>query len=56
MFGNLFKSKTEKEKLIEKRNELLKQAYMLSKTDRVASDRKTAEAEELVAKIDLAEG
>jgi|TARA_B110000879_G_scaffold109089_1_gene146384 hypothetical protein len=56
MFGNLFKSKTEKEKLIEKRNDLLKQAYMLSKTDRIASDRKTAEAEELVAKIDLAKG
>ncbi len=55
MFGNLFKSKTEKEKLIEKRNELLKQAYMLSKTDRIASDRKTAEAEALILEIDKAQ-
>jgi len=55
MFGKLFKSKSQKEKLIEKRKELLKQAFVLSKKDRTASDKKTAEAEALIAEIDKAQ-
>ena len=52
MFG-LFKSKTEIEKLQEKYLKLMKEAHALSKTNRRASDDKTAEAAEVVKKIDL---
>lgn len=51
MFG-LFKSKTEAQKLQDKHKKLMKQAFDLSKTDRVASDRKYAEADELMRKIE----
>ena len=47
MFG-LFKKKSPIEKLEEKHAKLLEEAFALSKTDRNASDAKTAEA----AKID----
>jgi len=47
----LFKKKTEKEKLTAQYESLLKEAYMLSKTDRRASDAKQAEAQELLEKI-----
>ncbi|MBK9152088.1 MAG: Lacal_2735 family protein [Saprospiraceae bacterium] len=47
----LFKKKTEKEKFTAQYESLLKEAYMLSKTDRRASDAKQAEAQELLEKI-----
>jgi hypothetical protein len=52
MFG-LFKKKSEKEKLEEKYQKLLDEAYRLSKTDRAASDLKAAEADEILKKIEL---
>ncbi len=51
MFG-LFKKKSEKEKLQEKHKDLMQQAYDLSRTDRTASDAKTAEAEEVLKQIE----
>ena len=48
MFG-LFKKKSKKEKLQEKYEELLKESYDLSKTNRKESDKKAYEAD-LVAK------
>lgn len=51
MFG-LFKKKSEKEKLMEKHKQLLKEAYDLSKVDRTQSDAKTAEADALWSKIE----
>ncbi len=54
MFG-LFKKKTEKEKLLDQYKKLQEEAYRLSTTDRKASDAKTAEAAELLKKIDALE-
>ena len=54
MFG-LFKRKSEKEKLQEEYKKLVEEAYKLSHTDRTASDSKTAEAEEILKKIDALE-
>lgn len=51
MFG-LFKKKSEKEKLQEQYKKLIEEAYKLSHSDRAASDRKTAEADEILQKID----
>ncbi len=51
MFG-LFKKKSEKEKLQEKYKSLLEEAFILSKTNRSASDVKTAEAAEILTKIE----
>ena len=51
MFG-LFKKKTETQKLEEEYKRLLEEAFRLSKTDRKASDRKQAEAEAVMAKIE----
>ena len=51
MFG-LFKKKSEIEKLQEQYQELMKQAFDLSKINRTKSDEKTAEAEEILKKID----
>lgn len=48
----LFKKKSEKEKLQEKYKKLVDEAYKLSHTDRKASDMKTAEANELLEKIE----
>ena len=48
MFG-LFKKKSKKKKLQEKYEELLKESYELSKTNRKESDKKAYEAD-LVAK------
>ena len=48
MFG-LFKKKSKKERLQEKYEELLKESYELSKTNRKESDKKAYEAD-LVAK------
>lgn len=51
MFG-LFKKKSPIEKLQEKRKKLLDEAFQLSKTDRTASDKKTAEANEIDNQIE----
>ncbi|MFT5919476.1 MAG: hypothetical protein ACI9FU_001285 [Granulosicoccus sp.] len=51
MFG-LFNKKTEKEKLNQQYNKLMKEAYELSRTDRSASDAKYAEADAIVKKLD----
>jgi hypothetical protein len=51
MFG-LFKKKSEVEKLNEKYQKLMQEAFELSKIDRKASDEKTAEANEILRKID----
>ncbi len=48
----LFKKKSEKEKLQAKYQKLIDEAYKLSHTDRKASDLKTAEANELLDKIE----
>ncbi|PWH81265.1 Lacal_2735 family protein [Brumimicrobium oceani] len=48
----LFKKKTEKEKLEEKYEKLLKEAFNLSKTNRKLSDEKTYEASELLKEIE----
>ena len=51
MFG-LFKKKTEREKLNKKYNELMKEAFELSKINRTASDNKYAQADALQKKMD----
>jgi hypothetical protein len=51
MFG-LFKKKSEADKLQEEYAKLMKEAFVLSKSDRKKSDAKTAEAEEILKKID----
>ncbi|MFB0946981.1 MAG: hypothetical protein ACI9V1_002561 [Spirosomataceae bacterium] len=51
MFG-LFNKKSPTDKLQEKRKKLLDEAFQLSKTDRTASDRKTAEASEIETEIE----
>jgi len=49
---NLFKRKTEKEKLQEQYEKYLAEAYVLSKTNRSASDAKTAEANKILEEIE----
>jgi hypothetical protein len=51
MFG-LFKKKTEKEKLYETYQKLLKEAHTLSISNRKLSDQKTYEADEIMKKIE----
>ena len=51
MFG-LFKKKTEVEVLQEKYAKLMEEAYKLSSQDRKKGDAKTAEAEEVLKKIE----
>jgi|TARA_B110000967_G_C18795029_1_gene515310 hypothetical protein len=51
MFG-LFKKKSASEKLEIKYQELLKEAYKLSTTNRTQSDAKTFEANEVLKEID----
>jgi len=51
MFG-LFKKKTEKEKLQENYNKLMKEAFELSKINRTASDNKYAQADAVQKKMD----
>ena len=50
MFG-LFKKKSEKEKLQEQYQKLMKEAFELSKVNRTASDDKYAEADIIQKKI-----
>lgn len=51
MFG-LFKKKSAAEKLQEEYAKLMKEAFDLSKSNRTKSDEKTAEAEEILKKIE----
>jgi NADP-dependent 3-hydroxy acid dehydrogenase YdfG len=51
MFG-LFKKKSKVEKLQEEYQKLKEKAFALSKTDRSASDKMTAKAEEILEEID----
>lgn len=51
----LFKKKSKKEKLEKKYEQLMKESYELSKTDRKASDMKRAEAEDLLKEIEQME-
>lgn len=51
MFG-LFKKKSPAEKLRQEYENLMKEAFTLSKTDRAASDKKYAEADQLMNKIE----
>lgn len=49
---NLFKKKSPIDRLYNQYEFLLKEAHKLSKTDRLASDKKMAEANEIIKKID----
>ena len=51
MFG-LFKKKSEIEVLQEKYSKIMKEAFDLSKIDRLASDKLHGEADEIMKKID----
>ncbi len=51
MFG-LFKKKSEREKLQEQYDKLLKEAYLLSSTNRKMSDQKTFEADAIMTQIE----
>ncbi|WP_194774762.1 Lacal_2735 family protein [Pararhodonellum marinum] len=51
MFG-LFKKKSEKEKLQQTYKEVMEKAYKLSHTNRTASDKLMAEAEEIAQRIE----
>ena len=51
MFG-LFKKKSEKEKLQEKYAKLLSESHKISHSNRTASDKLMAEAEEVAKKIE----
>lgn len=51
MFG-FFKKKTEKEKLQEQYQKLMKESFELSTQNRSLSDAKAAEAEEVMKKIE----
>jgi hypothetical protein len=48
----LFKKKNPAKKLQKRYEALMKEAYHLSKSDRTASDRKTAEAEEVLKELE----
>ena len=51
MFG-LFKSKSEKEQLQEQYEKLLREAYLLSTTNRKVSDQKTFEANKIMDQLE----
>lgn len=51
MFG-LFKKRSAEDKLRETYKKLTEEAFRLSKTDRVAADQKTAEAEEIMTQLE----
>ncbi|MCE2613929.1 Lacal_2735 family protein [Flavobacteriaceae bacterium D16] len=52
---NLFKKKSEKEKLQDKYKKLMSEAHKLSTTNRRLSDDKVAEADEVLKQIDALE-
>ena len=49
---NLFKRKSEKEKLQDRYNKLIKEAYELSTINRRLSDQKTYEADQVMRQIE----
>lgn len=51
MFG-IFKKKSEKEKLQEQYDKLLKEAYVLSSSNRKMSDQKTFQANEILEQLE----
>ena len=51
MFG-IFKKKSPIDKLNDEYKTLMEESYRLSRTDRIASDLKRAEADEILRKID----
>ncbi len=51
MFG-LFKKKSAKDKLYDQYEKLMAQSHALSKSNRAESDKKYAEAQELIKQID----
>jgi hypothetical protein len=55
MFG-LFKKKTEKEKLQEQYEKLMKESFQLSTVNRSKSDDKAAEADAIMKKMEGMEG
>lgn len=55
MFG-LFKKKSPIDKLHDRHNSLLEEAFRLSKSNRSASDAKMAEAEEVLKEIERLKG
>jgi hypothetical protein len=55
MFG-LFKKKSEKQVLVEQYKKLMKESHSLSTTDRTESDKKYAEAQEIMDKADKIDG
>jgi hypothetical protein len=55
MFG-LFKKKSEKQVLVEQYKKLMKESHSLSTTDRTESDKKYAEAQEVMDKVDKMDG
>lgn len=52
---NLFKKKSEREKLYDQYKKLLKEAHQLASSNRTASDAKTAEANSILEQIDKLE-
>ena len=48
----LFKKRTERDKKLIEYNQLIKEAYELSKVNRLESNLKTAEAEQLLKKLE----
>ncbi len=52
MFGKFFKKKTEEEKLIDQYDKLIKESYRLSHTDRIQSDIKRGEAEQIWEEVE----
>ncbi|MEP0986609.1 Lacal_2735 family protein [Ekhidna sp.] len=49
----LFSKKSPKEKLQKKYEKLMKESYVLSKSNRKASDQKVAEAEEVLKELNI---
>ena len=52
MMFNIFKKKSEKEKLQAQYDKLLNEAYVLSSTNRKMSDQKTFQANEILEKLE----
>ena len=52
---NIFKKKTEKEKLEDQYRKMMKEGYDLQSINRAASDKKYGEAQSILEKIDLLE-
>ena len=55
MIFNLFKKKSATDKLQEKYEKLMADSHHLSKTNRIESDKKYAEAQDILRQIDAAD-